>query len=30
MEYCTIMPEDINDVAIEKYIEELREYEIKR
>jgi len=30
MEYCTIMPEDINDVAIEKYIEELREYEMKK
>ena len=30
MEYCTIMPEDINDVAIEKYIEKLREYNIKR
>ncbi|MCI8396305.1 MAG: hypothetical protein HFJ52_01045 [Clostridia bacterium] len=30
MEYCTIMPEDINDVAIEKYIDKLKQYEIKR
>lgn len=28
MEYCTIMPEDINDVAIEKYIDKLKKYEI--
>lgn len=28
MKYCNISPEDINDKSIEKYIEQLREYEI--
>lgn len=28
MEYCTIMLEDINDVAIEEYIDKLKKYEI--
>ena len=28
MKYCKIKPEDINDKNIEKYIEELKEYEI--
>lgn len=27
MEYCKISPEEINDESIEKYIEELKEYE---
>lgn len=30
MEYCTIMAEDINDKSIEKYIEILKKYEIKK
>lgn len=28
MEYCSISPENINDKSIEKYIKQLREYEI--
>ncbi len=30
MEYCTIMAKDINDVAIEEYIDKLKKYEIKK
>ncbi len=30
MEYCKISPEEINDESIEKYIEELKKYEINK
>ena len=28
MECCTILPKEINDKSIEKYIDELREYKM--